>query len=102
MSTVDVSASYTDPVKSYEASGFYTSMTLNSGSATISSTSSLSSTSEFTGWYTSPTGGQVVILPTTNPSLASNVSGYTDASGKWINTESSVTWKILKRLVLFR
>ena len=71
------------PKREYTVSGFGTSSSRNSSGATISSTSTLTSTYAFNGWYTKTSGGSRVINNSSTPAYIASVSGYT-SSGKWI------------------
>ena len=44
------------------------------------------------GWYTSASGGNKVASNSINPLLQSNVSSYTDSSGKWIKNSNATLY----------
>ena len=64
---------------------------VNGTGATASSTSNKTSTYTFSGWFTASSGGSKVASNAATPALQKSVSGYTNASKKWIRTESSTT-----------
>ena len=72
------------PKRSYTVSGFGTADSRNSTGASISSTSTLTSTYTFNGWYTKTSGGSKVINNSSTPAYVASVSGYTDSSSRWI------------------
>ncbi len=61
----------------------------NSTGATLGKTSDKSSYT-FDGWYTAASGGSKVI--NANGTLVSNVSGYTNSSGKWSKTSGATLY----------
>ena len=72
-------------------SGGTASVTATHGSRDLSSAITKPTRAGYTlsGWYTAESGGTRVILATGY--TAGSVSGYTDASGNWIYTESALT-----------
>ncbi len=82
------------PTRSHTVSGFTTPTGNNAGSATVSSTTTLTSTYTFNGWYTgscaSPT--TKVASNAATPALQASVSGYTDSSNRWTKTGSATLY----------
>ena len=66
-------------------SGFTIPTGNNAGSATVSSTTELTSTYTFGGWYTGSCAspGTQVASNAATPALLASVSGYTDSSKRW-------------------
>ena len=44
------------------------------------------------GWYTEASGGTEILTSGTNPTLKTNISGYTDASGNWIKVGAATLY----------
>ena len=80
------------PKRSYTVSGFGTSDSRNSTGASISSTSSLTSTYTFNGWYDGTSGGNMVINNNSTPAYATSAPGYTDSSGRWIKAGTATLY----------
>ena len=79
------------PTKELIVSGFTTDAIRKSNDAIVSSNSDLTSTGTLDGYYTDRTNGYKVLASNTSPTLISNVTNYTDASGNWIkNTDTTL------------
>ena len=70
----------------YNSSDMYSSRT---GSSVVNKPTASKSGWSFAGWFTEASGGTKVI--NTNGTLVSDVSGWTNSSGKWILTSTSDT-----------
>ena len=79
------------PTKVFTVSGFTTDAIRKSNDAIVSSDTTLTSTGTLDGYYTDRTNGYKVLNANTSPTLISNVTDYTDASGNWIkNTDTTL------------
>ena len=79
------------PTKELIVSGFTTDAIRKSNDAIVSSNSDLTSIGTLDGYYTDRTNGYKVLNANTSPTLISNVTNYTDASGNWIkNTDTTL------------
>ena len=71
--------------------GYTVSFNLN-GTGATATTTSLTATSTFNGWYTAASGGSKVASNATTPALQASISGYTDASSRWIKTGNATVY----------
>ncbi|MBR3172859.1 InlB B-repeat-containing protein, partial [Candidatus Saccharibacteria bacterium] len=77
----------TAPTRSHTLSGFYTAYN-NASGATVSSTSSLTATYTFDGWYDSSSGGTKIAGTGTSPALEASTT-YTNSLSQWTYTTAS-------------
>ncbi|MBQ6487371.1 hypothetical protein IJI89_03015 [Candidatus Saccharibacteria bacterium] len=77
-------AAITVPQRKYTVSGFTTTNNRASG-ATVSSTSTLTSTYTFNGWYKESSATNLIASNVSNPVLQASTS-YTDSTGHWTST----------------
>ena len=62
------------------------------GTGATATTTDLTSTAPFNGWYTKATSGTKVASNAVTPVLVKSVSGYTNADGKWIKTTATTLY----------
>ena len=74
----------TNPSRAYNISGFTLPASNNAAGATVSSTSTLTSTYTFNGWYKESGATNKIASNATTPALQASTS-YTDANSKWTN-----------------
>ena len=72
----------TNPQRKYTISGFTLPASNNATGATVSSTSTLTSTYTFNGWYKESAATNKIATNATTPVLSSSTS-YTNANGEW-------------------
>ena len=84
-------SSITKPSRSYTISGFTTPSGNNADGATVSSSSSLTSTYTFNGWYQEAAATHLIASNATTPVLQANTA-YTDANGKWTSTSTQTLY----------
>ena len=72
------------PTRSYTISGFTIPSGNNANGATVSSSSTLTSTYTFNGWYKESGATNKIAGNTATPALQASTT-YTDANSKWIN-----------------
>ena len=75
-------SSITKPFRSYTISGFTLPASNNASGASVGSTSTLTSSYTFNGWYEESAATNLVASNDTTPVLQANTS-YTDTSGQW-------------------
>ncbi len=81
----------TRPSRSYTISGFTKPASNNADGATVSSTSALTSTYTFNGWYKEVAAINKIASNAATPTLQANTD-YTDASGKWAYNDDVVLY----------
>ncbi|MBQ6487158.1 hypothetical protein IJI89_01870 [Candidatus Saccharibacteria bacterium] len=77
-------SSITKPFRSYTVSGFTLPSSNNASGASVSSSSTVTSSYTFSGWYEESSTTNLVASNDTTPVLQASTT-YTDASGQWNN-----------------
>ena len=76
-------SSITLPTRSYKVSGFGLATSRKSNGATVSSTSDITNSYTFDGWYTDKSSGNLLLSKAKKPILQASVNGFTDSSSMW-------------------
>ena len=84
----------TVPTRSYTVSGFTRPSGNNASGATVSSTSTLTSSYTFNGWYINSCHMPETKIASSaaTPVLEASVTNYTDSSGRWINNGTATLY----------